>query len=179
MSRVPRHFFVSEALRYRAYEDIALPIGFKQTISKPSTIARMVQALELTGKERVLEIGTGSGYQSAIIAHLTARLITTERIGELYNRAWEKLIVRLRYKNILLKCSGDFNSVGNGFDSIIVSAGAEITPRELFHRLAENGKLIIPVGRGGTQILKRYVKRGDTILEADLGEASFVPLIVH
>ena len=179
MNHTPRHFFISEALRYRAYEDISLPIGFNQTISKPSTIARMVQALELTGSERVLEIGTGSGYQSAVIANLVNSLITSERIRELYQRARDKLLINLKYRNVKMMNCSDFHSIDGPFDSIIVSAAADILPADLLDKLDEGGRLIIPVGNNGKHIIKRYIKRGGYVVEEDIGEASFVPLILN
>lgn len=180
MSSVPRHLFISEALRYRAYENISLPIGCNQTISKPSTIALMVQALELSGHERVLEIGTGSGYQSAIIAQLADRLITSERIRELFRRARDTLLITMKYRNIVLWNNGDFRAIEGPFDAIIVAAGADILPTELFDKLKTNGRLIIPLGNGGRQVIKRYIKKdGSKIAEEDLGEARFVPLRYH
>lgn len=180
MSSVPRHLFISEALRYRAYENISLPIGCNQTISKPSTIALMVQALELTGHERVLEIGTGSGYQSAIIAQLADRLVTSERIRELFQRARDTLLITLKYRNVLLWNNGNFRTIEGPFDAIIVAAGADILPTELFDKLKADGRLIIPLGNGGRQVIKRYIKKaGNKIDEEDLGEARFVPLRYH
>jgi protein-L-isoaspartate(D-aspartate) O-methyltransferase len=179
MNCVPRHLFISEALRYRAYENISLPIGCNQTISKPSTIALMVQALELAGHERVLEIGTGSGYQSAIIAHLANRLITSERIRELFQRARDTLLIELKYRNVVLWNNWNFRKIEGPFDAIIVAAGANILPIELFDKLRSGGRLIIPVGNGGGQIIKRYVKKAGKIAEEDLGEARFVPLRYH
>lgn len=180
MSSVPRHLFISEALRYRAYENISLPIGCNQTISKPSTVALMVQALELTGHERVLEIGTGSGYQSAVIAQLADRLITSERIRELFQRARDTLLITLKYRNVVLWNNGNFRTIEGPFDAIIVAAGADILPTELFDKLRADGRLIIPLGNGGRQVIKRYIKKaGNKINEEDLGEARFVPLRYH
>jgi protein-L-isoaspartate(D-aspartate) O-methyltransferase len=180
MSSVHRHLFISEALRYRAYENVSLPIGCNQTISKPSTIALMVQALGLTGHERVLEIGTGSGYQSAIIAQLADRLVTSERISELFQRARDTLLITLKYRNVLLWNNGNFRTIEGPFDAIIVAAGADILPTELFDKLKADGRLIIPLGNGGRQVIKRYIKKaGNKIDEEDLGEARFVPLRYH
>ena len=107
MVKVPREFFVSEALRYRAYDDISLPIGFGQTVSKPSVIAKMVQCLSLSGDERVLEIGTGSGYQSAVISEVTRNVVTIERIWELSERA-RNTLNRLQYYNVNVICGENF-----------------------------------------------------------------------
>ncbi len=147
MASVPRHLFVSEALRFHAYDDISLPIGNGQTISKPSVIARMVQALGLTGDERVLEIGTGSGYQSAIISRLAGSLVTMERIEELFNRA-RGVLFGLGYRNITFLRSGDFNEAEGMFDAVIVAAGADILPVSLFGKIAPGGRLVIPSGTG-------------------------------
>ena len=179
MERVPRHQFVSEALRYRAYEDISLPIGFNQTISRPSTIARMVQALNLMGDERILEIGTGSGYQSAVIAEIVLSIVTMERIEELHKRAKDVLLFKLGYKNIkLIHCENIYEG-GELFDGIIVSAGAKIFPVELLEKLKSNGTLVIPLEKNGRHRIFRYTKKnGDRIIEDDLGDAFFVPLVL-
>ncbi len=177
MSRVPRHRFVSEALRYNAYRDISLPIGFGQTVSRPSVIARMVEALELKGNERVLEIGTGSGYQSAILARLCGYLVTIERIGELLRRA-ETLLDSLNYRNIGFIHSDDFNAATGLFDSIIVAAGADILPGDILNKLEEGGRLVIPLSNGSGHTIRRYIKAGShDYIKRDIGEATFVPYI--
>lgn len=178
MAGVPRHLFVSEALRFHAYNDISLPIGHGQTISKPSVIAKMVQSLDLTGDERVLEIGTGSGYQSAILSRLAGSLVTMERIEELANRA-RGLLFGLGYRNIQFLHSGDFNEVKGVFDAVIVAAGADILPVSLFGKIVPGGRLIIPVGsRRGHRIKKFIVKQTGVVVEEDIGEATFVPYII-
>ncbi len=178
MAGVPRHLFVSEALRFHAYNDISLPIGHGQTISKPSVIAKMVQSLDLTGDERVLEIGTGSGYQSAILSRLAGSLVTMERIEELANRA-RGLLFGLGYRNIQFIHSGDFNEVKGVFDAVIVAAGADILPVSLFGKIVPGGRLIIPVGsRRGHRIKKFIVKQNGVVVEEDIGEATFVPYII-
>lgn len=178
MAGVPRHLFVSEALRFHAYNDISLPIGHGQTISKPSVIAKMVQSLDLTGDERVLEIGTGSGYQSAILSRLAGSLVTMERIEELANRA-RGLLFGLGYRNIQFLHSGDFNEVKGVFDAVIVAAGADILPVSLFGKIVPGGRLIIPVGsRRGHRIKKFIVKQNGVVVEEDIGEATFVPYII-
>jgi protein-L-isoaspartate(D-aspartate) O-methyltransferase len=175
---VPRHLFVSEALRFHAYEDISLPIGHGQTISKPSVIAKMVQSLELTGDERVLEIGTGSGYQSAIISQLAGSIVTMERIEELINRA-RSILFSLGYNNIRFMHSGDFNEAEGLFNAVIVAAGADILPVSLFGKIGPGGRLVIPVGnQRGHRIKKFIVKQNGVVIEEDIGEATFVPYII-
>jgi len=177
IASVPRHLFVSEALRFHAYEDISLPIGHGQTISKPSVIAKMVQSLELTGDERVLEIGTGSGYQSAILAQLAGYLVSMERIEELAKRA-RSLLIGLGYNNIRFIHSGDFNEAEGLFNTVIVAAGADILPVSLFGKIIPGGRLIIPVGnQRGHRIKKFIVKQNGVVIEEDLGEATFVPYV--
>jgi protein-L-isoaspartate(D-aspartate) O-methyltransferase len=177
ISAVPRHLFVSEALRYHAYDDISLPIGFGQTVSKPSVIAKMVQALQLTGEERVLEIGTGSGYQSAIISLLARSLVTMERIEELFNRA-RTVLHRLQYTNVRCIHSDDFNDAAGSFDAVIVSAGTEAIPTTLFRKVSTGGTLIIPVGSGTGHRIKKFIKKDSgEVMEEDIGEAVFVPYI--
>ncbi len=178
MAGVPRHLFVSEALRYRAYDDASLPIGHGQTVSKPSVIARMVQSLDLTGEERVLEIGTGSGYQSAIISALADSLVTMERIGELFNRA-RALLFGFGYSNIRCLHSGDFHDAEGTFDAVIVAAGADIVPAALFEKISPGGRLVIPVrGSTGHRIKKYILKRSGGVIEEEIGEATFVPYVV-
>jgi protein-L-isoaspartate(D-aspartate) O-methyltransferase len=177
MNEIPRHLFVSEALRYRAYDDISLPIGFGQTISKPSVIALMVQALGLNGEERVLEIGTGSGYQSAILGRLASKVITIERIPELSLRARD-ILVKMQYTNIQFIQSGEFIETEGIFEAIVVAAGANILPVELFSKLAPGGVLVVPVTEGGRHVIMKYVKtRSGQIAEENIGEAVFVPLV--
>lgn len=179
MRRVPRHRFVSEALRYNAYKDISLPIGYGQTVSRPSVIARMVEALELRGHERVLEIGTGSGYQSAILAGLCGYLVTVERIGELRRRA-EVLLNSMNYRNIGFIHSDDFNSARGSFDSIIVAAGTDLFPADIVYKLNEGGRLVIPVSNGSGHTIRKIVRMSNRdIITEDIGEATFVPYITE
>ena len=177
MKRVPRHFFVSEALRYKAYDDTSLPIGFGQTISKPSIIAKMVESLELTGTERVLEIGTGSGYQSAILAEAAQYVVTIERIKELSIRARNRLF-SLKYINIQCIHTHDFNDADGLFNVIIVAAGADLLPTDLFKKLESSGILVIPVKEGNGHEIKKYIKKKDSFFEeVNIGKATFVPFI--
>ncbi|MDH3456989.1 MAG: protein-L-isoaspartate(D-aspartate) O-methyltransferase [Gemmatimonadota bacterium] len=177
VSEVPRHVFVPEALRRRAYDDTALPIGYGQTISQPSTQARYLEALELTGTERVLEIGTGSGYQAALLAHLTDRVITIERIRALADLA-RRGFQQAGLDNVLL-------IVGDGslgwrseapYDAIVVAAAGPTVPRPLIEQLREGGRLVMPLAEGTTQHLTRVTKRGSGVETETLGEDRFVPL---
>ncbi len=176
-SSVPRHLFISEALHYRAYELTSLPIGFGQTISSPLTIGRVLQAAGLYGDEEVLEIGTGSGYQSALLAEITGNVDTQERIEHLYNRSRTILYFDLNYCNISINHAESFN-YKKQFDAIIVAAGATTLPQELLNLLKHKGRLIIPLENVSTQKMLKYTKLTDeNIVEEELGDASFVPLI--
>jgi protein-L-isoaspartate(D-aspartate) O-methyltransferase len=178
LGRVPRHLFVSEALRFRAYEDTALPIGHRQTVTRPSTIARMVQALGLTGGERVLEIGTGSGYQAAVLAELAGTVVSVEIIEELHKRARDILLMELGYGNITLHHSDNFGDTGGNFDAVVVAACAVAVPEELIGRLVPGGVLILPVESGRGQVIKKIVKGADgRVFEEEYGDALFVPLV--
>ncbi len=178
MGKVPRHLFVSEALRDQAYGDFPLPIGDQQTISQPYIVAEMTQALELTKTDRVLEIGTGSGYQAAILAEIAYRVYTIERLHSLLIKA-RRLFDQLRYHNIITRF-GD-GTVGwqeeSPFDAIIVTAGAPRMPDSLIAQLAEKGRLVVPVGDQHTQELVKIVKDGDGIQRRDLGGCRFVKLV--
>ena len=177
MLGIPRHFFVSEALRYKAYDDTSLPIGFGQTISKPSIIARMVDAMDLRGNERVLEIGTGSGYQSAVLAECCRSLVTLERIKELSLRA-RNVLFSLKYINIKCLHTADFNDAEGVFDAVIIAAGVNILPVDLLRKMVVGGILIIPIGDSSGHVIKKIVKVGDDDFIADnIGEATFVPYI--
>jgi protein-L-isoaspartate(D-aspartate) O-methyltransferase len=180
MAIVPRHLFVSEALRYRAYDDTSLPIGSGQTVSRPWVIALMIQSLMLRGRERVLEIGTGSGYQSAVLSHLCASVVTMERVNDLSVRAGS-VISLLGYSNIQLIASGDFSRAEGLFDAVVVAAGTDILPDELLGKLNPGGTLVIPVsGRGRGHEIKRFIKREEgSFYEDVIGGASFVPLILE
>lgn len=179
MLKVPRHIFVSDALCYRAYDDTSLPIGFGQTISTPSVVASMVQSLRLTGDERVLEIGSGSGYQAAVLGELSGQVTGMERIPELAERS-RGVIFSLKYSNIKIINSDDFNSVEGNFDRIIVAAGVKIFPVELLDKLEPGGILVIPVDdSNNNHIIKRFVKKNnDDYFEEEIGRANFVPYLV-
>jgi protein-L-isoaspartate(D-aspartate) O-methyltransferase len=178
MEEVPRHRFVPEALRSDAYEDGPLPIGDGQTISQPYMVAVMTQLLELRGDERVLELGTGSGYQAAVLSRLCKWVFTVERIPRLAERA-KIILAELGYANIsYLVSDGTWGWPSNApFDGIIVTAGAPSTPAALLDQLAEGGRLVIPVGDRFTQTLKKLVKsRSGTTVESHT-ECRFVDLI--
>jgi len=178
MMRVPRHHFVSEALCYRAYDDTSLPIGFGQTISTPSVVASMIQSLRLTGDESVLDIGSGSGYQSAVLAELSGSVTAMERIPELAERS-RGILDKLGYKIRVIN-SDNFNEVEGSFDRIIVAAGVKIFPSELLAKINEGGILVIPVDESGRnhQIKRIVKKREDDFFEEIIGRATFVPYIM-
>lgn len=179
MNRVPRHFFVDEGLRGHAYADGSLPIGNKQTISQPYMVAAMSAALELQGQERVLEIGTGSGYQTAILATLAKRVYSVERIAVLAARA-RKVLDQLQLSNINIKIAdGTLGWKDQApFDGILVAAGAPDVPQEYLAQLAVGGKLVMPVGGFNQQSLIRITRLGDDQYQREeLMDCRFVPLI--
>jgi len=177
--KVPRHLFLDDALRPQAYEDHPLPIGEKQTISQPYIVALMTEALHLTGYEKVLEIGTGSGYQTAILAELAEQVYSIERIPSLAKRA-RKILDDLKYSNIIVK-------IGDGTDGwreyapyagIIVTAAAPEAPDPLLQQLETGGRLVIPIGDEYNQELVVYSKEGeDRYREERYGGVRFVKLI--
>lgn len=176
--KVPRHLFVREEDEGRAHEDYPLPIGSAQTISQPYMCAYMTERLALTGTERVLEIGTGSGYQAAILAELAREVYTVERVADLSSSAQQRL-ERLGYRNIRYRI-GD-GSVGWAeeapFDRIMVTAGAPKVPRCLVDQLGPGGVLVIPVGDETVQRLVEVTRRDDRVLEQVLCQCSFVKLV--
>lgn len=178
MLKVPRHLFVEEALRDQAYGDFPLPIGKGQTISQPYIVALMTEALELKGKERVLEVGTGSGYQTAILAEIALWVYTIERDPELSEKA-KKVLLSLGYKNISLKI-GD-GSLGwpeaAPFDAIIVTAASPQIPQPLVDQLAEGGRIVIPVGDEFSQILVKGIKKDGILKIQTLEPVRFVKLV--
>lgn len=178
MEHVPRELFVPLSSRHLAYEDIPLPIEMGQTISQPFIVALMTEALELKGTERVLEVGTGSGYQAAILAELTHWVISVERHPALIRTATE-IIHRLGYKNVeILHADKHLGwRAGAPYDGIIVTAGAPRVPRQLLNQLAEGGRLVIPVGSRNEQQLLKVTKKGGRTTTQDLGGCRFVPLI--
>ncbi|MQC27039.1 MAG: protein-L-isoaspartate(D-aspartate) O-methyltransferase [Chloroflexi bacterium] len=175
---LPRHAFVLDEDRAFAYEDRPLSIGAGQTISQPYVVALMTQLLALEGNETVLEIGTGSGYQTALLASLANEVHSVERVETLANTAKERFDA-LEIPNVHVH-------VGDGsrgwpeeapYEAILVTAGAPRAPKPLFAQLAEGGRLVIPVGRKGGQILQRWRREGKTFKREDLSPVAFVPLI--
>jgi len=178
MSRVPRERFVPPENRHLAYEDGPLPIGFDQTISQPFIIALMTQSLELTGSEKVLEIGTGSGYQAAILAELARLVITVERLPALAERA-KPTLNSLGYRNIEIHLTGE--TLGwpqeAPYDAIIVTAGAPKVPTELLAQLAIGGRMVIPTGSRYLQELCKITRRKKKNTIQNLGGCRFVSLL--
>ena len=178
MRKIPRHRFVEEALRGRAYGDHPLPIGEEQTISQPYIVALMTQLLELQGREKVLEIGTGSGYQTAVLAELARRVCSVERLPRLAERA-RGLLEQLGYANV-------WGRVGSGtlgwpdeapFDRILVTAGGPGVPPPLFQQLAESGRMVLPIGDVENQRLTVVEKVGGEMKTREAGECKFVKLV--
>ena len=178
LSRVPRHLFVNSSLQHRAYGDCPLPIGENQTISQPYIVALMTQALDLKGEERVLEIGTGSGYQTAILAELAAQIFTIERVKPLVKKTKE-LLEGLKYKNIVFKTfDGTYGWRDQSpFDAILISAATPSIPKSLIEQLADKGRLVAPVGERESQDLIVLNKNGNRVVERKIGSCKFVPLI--
>lgn len=178
MGTVPRHLFVSEALWDQAYGDYPLPIGSQQTISQPYIVAEMTQALQLTEEDRVLEIGTGSGYQAAVLAEIAYKVYTIERIHSLYIAA-RRLFDRLRYHKIVMRYSDGTSGweEESPFDAIIVTAGAPEIPSTLVSQLAQGGRLVIPVGDQNSQELIRLYRDENGIRQTSLGGCRFVKLV--
>jgi protein-L-isoaspartate(D-aspartate) O-methyltransferase len=178
MECVPRELFVPLESRHLAYEDIPLPIGMGQTISQPFIIALMTEALELSSTEKVLEIGTGSGYQAAILAELAMWVVTVERHQQLADAARE-LLLKLGYTNIEVHLAEKTLGWRRGapYQAIIVTAGAPNVPQELLEQLAEAGRLVIPVGSRYDQELLRITKVRGELMTQDLGPCRWVPLI--
>jgi protein-L-isoaspartate(D-aspartate) O-methyltransferase len=179
MRRVPRHLFVSRALRDQAYGDFPLPIGDQQTISQPYIVAEMTQALQIDKDDRVLEIGTGSGYQAAIIAQIASRVYTIERKHALFLKA-RALFDKLGYYNIVTRYSdGTTGWMDEGpFDAIIVTAGAPGVPPALVEQLVPGGCMVVPVGTEASQQLIKLVKdKNGRVRTMDLGGCRFVKLI--
>lgn len=178
MARIPRERFIPPEEQPLAYEDTPLPIGQEQTISQPFIIALMTESLELTGKEKVLEVGTGSGYQAAVLAELARRVVTVERIPGLAEKA-KRVLDNLGYANIEIRPAGQSLGYRGGapYDAIIVTAAAPQVPRELLAQLKMGGRLVIPVGSRHVQELYKITRRKGQNLVQNLGGCRFVPLI--
>ena len=175
---VPRHLFVEEALMEKSYGTHSLPIGFRQTISQPEIAARMTEMLEIRHEDRVLEVGTGSGYQAAILARLAREVLTVERIPQLAEKA-RKVLESLELGNVKVRvCDGSLGlGEGEVFDAILVAAAAPVIPDPLLSHLAEGGRMAIPVGSGRDQHLFRIVRQGREFFREDRGPCSFVKLV--
>ncbi len=178
IDETPRHLFVPQAVRHRAYEDSALPIGNGQTISQPSIHARYLELLHLTGTEKVLEIGTGSGYQTVLLSHLAAQVFSIERVASLLESA-RAIIQQVGAPNISLL-------LGDGtlgwrqyapYDAILVSAAAPDVPQAYVEQLTEGGRLLIPLGDREEQLLYLMVKHGDRLDRTEIAPVRFVPLV--
>jgi len=179
MKKIPRHLFVDENYFNDAYSDFPLPIGFGQTISQPYIVALMTEELELKKEDRVLEIGTGSGYQTAVLAEIAKEVFTVEKIQGLAERA-EKILNTLHYKNIYFKNSDGYNGwiEKSPFDKIIITAAPKDIPESLLKQLKDGGIMIIPMGSAGwSQSLYKVKKNGKKIIKKEVCGVSFVPMV--
>jgi protein-L-isoaspartate(D-aspartate) O-methyltransferase len=178
MERVPRERFAPEFVRDRSYADSALPLSHEQTISQPWVVAAICQALELRGEESVLEIGTGSGYSTAVLSLLARKVVSIERIPELVEYA-RAILADLGTTNVELVC-GDGSvgyPAGAPYDAIAVHATGPAAPRSLVSQLADGGRLVMPVSTGPSDLLTVFRRRGDEIARETIGPCRFVPLI--
>jgi len=178
MEKVPRHEFVPEKYRLFAYEDSPLPIGEGQTISQPYIVALMTECLNLEGKEKVLEVGTGSGYQAAILSELSKEVYTIEIVEPLAERA-EELLKKLGYRNVKVKCGDGYLGWEEyaPFDGIIVTCAPDHIPQPLIDQLAESGRMVIPVGETQfPQVLKLIEKREGKVTIWNVVPVRFVPM---
>jgi len=178
LEKVPREEFVPKKFKYLAYEDTAISIGKNQTISQPYTVAFMTDLLDLKGNEKVLEIGTGSGYQAAVLSFIAKEVFTIERIESLFKKA-NSIFKKLGYKNIYTKIGQGENGwkEKSPFDAIIITANTNNVPKILFDQLKINGRLIAPIGKGTEGIMTKYTRNKDRIKKQKYGSFSFVPLI--
>jgi protein-L-isoaspartate(D-aspartate) O-methyltransferase len=178
MCTVPRHLFVPKQYRAEAYEDAPVPIGHQQTISQPYIVAVMLEALALTGNERVLEVGTGSGYQAALLGWLAEQVYTVEIIPKLAQTA-RAVLSSLGYENVhVVTANGSIGcEAGAPYDAIIVAAASPTVPHFLLEQLKEGGRLILPVGDRWSQTLLRVHKQEGKVRTEDLGDCTFVPLV--
>lgn len=178
MKKVLRHHLIDSALAHRAYEDTALPIMLGQTISQPFTVARQTELLEIKSGEKILEIGTGSGYQCAVLSELTKKIYSVERHDALYQHA-KRLLLDLGYRPTLKSGDGTLGwSAYAPFDGIVVTAGAPVVPDALKEQLAIGGRLVIPVGDQDQQTMLRIIRTSETeFIEENHNSFKFVPLI--
>ncbi len=178
IAETPRHLFVPEAMRHRAYEDTALPIGVGQTISRPFTQARYLEALRLTGREKVLEVGTGSGYETALLGALAAQVFSVERVLPLAESALRTLRAAGAGNVSVLVGDGTLGwSTYAPYDAILVAAGGPEVPEPLLEQLAPGGRLLIPLGAKGAQTLTLVERTAAGVRRTPLGDAHFVPLV--
>lgn len=178
MNRIPRHLFVHETFQHKAYGDFPLPIGENQTISQPYIVAAMTEVLNLKKTDRVLEIGTGSGYQTALLAELAGQVFTIERIRSLGLKA-QSLLERLNYMNIVFKVfDGTYGWPDQApFDVILITASTQEIPKMLVDQLGEKGRLVVPVGGLDKQSLTVLTKKNGRITSQEIGYCKFVPLV--
>ncbi|MCB0282007.1 MAG: protein-L-isoaspartate(D-aspartate) O-methyltransferase [Calditrichae bacterium] len=177
MNTVPRHKFVAMGVEFQAYDEKALPIGFEQTISHPYTVALMSQSLNVQKNEKILEIGTGSGYQAAVLLEMGAQVFTIERIPALAKKA-EAVLRELKYHFAVRAGDGTLGWQNYApYDSIIITAGAPVSPQSLMNQLKNGGKLLIPVGDRNQQILTMFIKQDNEFKKIEIEKLSFVPLI--
>lgn len=181
MERVPRHLFLGNDSIFdvKAYEDVAFPIGEGQTISQPYTVAFQTQLLELTAKEKVLEIGTGSGYQAAVLAEMGVKLFTIERQRKLFDKT-KKLLEALHYTSIKMHFGDGFDGMPTyaPFDKIIITAAAPEVPQKLLQQLLIGGQMVIPLEQGGNTKMRRITRIEEQQFEQEIfAEAAFVPML--
>lgn len=178
MRAVPRHLFVPEAQRHCAYEDHPLPIGYGQTISQPYIVAAMTEALQVAPEHRVLEIGTGSGYQTAVLCSLAGMVYTVELIPALSHQA-RQLLAALGINNVRFRIADGHRGWPEQapFDRIIVTAAADAMPRELVNQLADRGRMVVPVAGEGCQMLMLAVKHANRLVQRSLMPVAFVPFV--
>lgn len=179
MRRIPRHLFVPEALKSQAYKDNALPIAANQTISQPFIVARMTELLELNPQSKVLEIGAGSGYQTAILSQLAQKVYAIERVAQLASEAQNRM-QSFGIRNVILRCADGTNGWESHapFDAILVAAGSPAIPAPLLNQLRIGGKIVLPVGQDQkTQNLIRVIRTPKDFQTEDFGACAFVPLI--
>jgi protein-L-isoaspartate(D-aspartate) O-methyltransferase len=175
---LPRHLFVEEALMEKSYGTHALPIGHGQTISQPEIMARMTEMLQVRPEDRVLEVGTGSGYQAAVLSRLAREVVTVERIPQLAEKA-RKVLEFLELANVTVRVFDGSAGLGERemFDAILVAAAAPVVPEPLLKHLREGGRMVVPVGSGRAQHLIRIVRQGSEFVSEDCGPCSFVKLV--
>ncbi|MCF8231235.1 MAG: protein-L-isoaspartate(D-aspartate) O-methyltransferase [Bacteroidales bacterium] len=178
MMRIPRHLFLDSSFEEYAYQDRPFPIGNEQTISQPTTVAFQTQLLEVKKNDRILEVGTGSGYQAALLADLGARVFTIERFKSLKEKARKNLRM-IGFQGVNLFYGDGYKGLPAyaPFHKILVTAAAPELPDTFFSQLREGGMLVVPFGKGGVQTMKRFIKTQEEIIEENHGDFAFVPLL--